>query len=472
MKGEIYRVKGDVVEVVYDPKFGEPKVGGNLILEDEKGGLLVQVIELRFPSYFPSPEEREVLKKELKIAVGKVRKEYNKDGLEPWEGWIPGREVKIREAEATLLPRPENPIRLGKAVNGEDFLIEARHLEKVNIITGVKGSGKSHLAKVIMLGLSQLGAPCIVFDINREYMRLKKEFIHLEAGRGFKLGIREMGIGPLSTMLESFGLPWASLIYFENRLSQLLREASALEKRGMSIPFIGINQLIQLAEKGEYCESDGEGVVNRTIRSRLEAVKNTGILASSPQEVCSFHKEYSRIRHGGALIVDISHLSTPARRGLVQSLIDALIKIAEEEAEGEERFPFVFFEEAHLYVPQGTIDRLITRARHLGITSFFITNTISSLDESVLRQADNLFIFHLPLEEDVRHVSKSALTDYETISSLNLKLKPKSCLLIGEASGRYPSVVEVDPLPGVETKGETRYFFKRNSDSVQLKLWM
>jgi len=62
----------------------------------------------------------------------------------------------------------------------------------------------------------------------------------------------------------------------------------------------------------------------------------------------------------------------------------------------------VVSEEAHLYVtPQG-IDALVTTARHTGITSFFITNTPTALPEGALRAADNLFIFRLPLEEDIK----------------------------------------------------------------------
>jgi len=62
----------------------------------------------------------------------------------------------------------------------------------------------------------------------------------------------------------------------------------------------------------------------------------------------------------------------------------------------------VVCEKEYLYVtPQG-IDALVTRARHTGITSFFITNTPTALPEGVLRAADNLFIFRLPLEEDIK----------------------------------------------------------------------
>jgi predicted nucleic acid-binding protein len=62
----------------------------------------------------------------------------------------------------------------------------------------------------------------------------------------------------------------------------------------------------------------------------------------------------------------------------------------------------VVSEEEHLYVTSQGINALVTRARHTGIMSFFITNTPTALPEGALRAADNLFIFRLPLEEDIK----------------------------------------------------------------------
>jgi hypothetical protein len=64
--------------------------------------------------------------------------------------------------------------------------------------------------------------------------------------------------------------------------------------------------------------------------------------------------------------------------------------------------------------PQG-IDALVTRARHTGITSFFITNTPTALPEGVLRAADNLFVFRLPLEEDIKWVAKSGMIEESSL---------------------------------------------------------
>jgi predicted nucleic acid-binding protein len=98
----------------------------------------------------------------------------------------------------------------------------------------------------------------------------------------------------------------------------------------------------------------------------------------------------------------------------------------------------VVSEEAHLYVtPQG-IDALVTRARHTGITSFFITNTPTALPEGVLRAADNLFVFRLPLEEDIKWVAKSGMIEESSLTGLVKALPQHACLALGKISGGYP----------------------------------
>jgi hypothetical protein len=166
---------------------------------------------------------------------------------------------------------------------------------------------------------------------------------------------------------------------------------------------------------------------------------------------------------GGAVAFDLSGLSTPARMGFAQALLRFLFALVEE----EEKVPFVFFEEAHLYVtPQG-IDALVTRARHTGIMSFFITNTPTALPEGVLRAADNLFVFRLPLEEDIKWVAKSGMIEESSLLVLVQALPKYACLALGEATEAYPVVLLPDPLLGVDTRGKTRYFFALSAKEIQ-----
>lgn len=508
MSIQVSQVKGDIVELIFNPREEDLRVGETLRIQerDTAEGLIVQIVAFRMVTY-PSliqeqlalvmgseapalspeiltylAESRDSLQeleaseaRNLKIAISKIRKLTGRR-WDQWDGWIPIRDVEVsrisdQDLFENCIEDLGNPLHLGQTLRGEPFFIEGHHLEKVNIVTGVKGAGKSYLSKVILLELINAGAPCIVFDLNKEYIHLPKHeidtrsgrvrskgIVHLKAGENLKLGIRQFGLSPLVTMLVKFGLPEVSAMYFENRMTRLFQEAWHYEQQGRTPPFIGIQHLIEMAEELEFSPNE---VVSAAIRSRLEAAKNTGVFAERADEATSLQAEYDKVRHGGALVIDISGLTNLSRQGFVQAIIDIIREICESEIQqGTGRFPFVFFEEAHLYISHNTIGYIVTRSRHLGITCFFVTNMVGGLDETVLRQADNLFLLYLPFDDDVRHISKSAMTDQETMSSFVKRLRRHHALVLGDVTRQYPIIIKVKELKGIHTAGETQYFFK------------
>jgi hypothetical protein len=514
---QVYRIDGDLVELLFYPREIDLRVGETLTLKERDTGrsVIAQVIAFRSASYpsmvqeqmdnllGPEPLSAPLLETmgyqlfvqsggngravelgNIKVALAKIRKTVhaNSNVWEGWDGWIPARDADIfrtsdEEVFANATRDLGHQINLGWTLGDANFRVEGQDLEKVNVITGVKGSGKSHLAKVILLQLIEQGAPCLVFDINREYIHLpkaevdpksgtviQKGIVHLEAGGNFRLGVRQFGLPPLMTLLQRYGLPEVSALHFENRIARLWEEAEAMEREGRSVPYMGLDQLIQMAEENEFGGGSSATVINHAIRSRLDALKNTHIFARSGSEAASLGKAYRQVRAGGALVIDMSALSNLAREGFVQAIIELIKDLCLWEIENDtHRFPFIFFEEAHLYVSRRSIDYIVTRARHLGITSFFVTNMIHGLDEAVLRQADNLFLLRIPFEDDVRHVSRGAATDYETMSAFVRRLRQRHALAVGNVTAQYPLIFAVDPLEGVNTAGETRYFFRNGA---------
>ncbi len=146
------------------------------------------------------------------------------------------------------------------------------------------------------------------------------------------------------TLLQRFGLPEVSALHFENRLARLWEEAEAMERDGRSVPYMGLDQLIQMAEENEFGGGSSATVINHAIRSRLDALKNTHIFARSASEAASLGKAYRQVRAGGALVIDMSSLSNLAREGFVQAIIELVKDLCLWEIEHDtHRFPFYLF---------------------------------------------------------------------------------------------------------------------------------
>ncbi|MBI3588100.1 DUF87 domain-containing protein [Candidatus Micrarchaeota archaeon] len=78
---------------------------------------------------------------------------------------------------------PKKPAAIG-SLYGSDFPLEIdlASLQGVTLVTGRKGSGKSHLAKKLLEQIIANGAPAVVLDVNGEYASLKKNTSGGESG--------------------------------------------------------------------------------------------------------------------------------------------------------------------------------------------------------------------------------------------------------------------------------------------------
>src|SRR5207253_4173443 len=116
--------------------------------------------------------------KDTRLALCKIRGTITGEkDLSPTTSWLPSRtasRIRAYPINRLIMNGGKMPLKVGHN-DGDPVQIDASGLDGgLNIITGRKGTGKSHLAKLLLLSLSGWGAPCIVLDVNGEYINLHK----------------------------------------------------------------------------------------------------------------------------------------------------------------------------------------------------------------------------------------------------------------------------------------------------------
>jgi DNA helicase HerA-like ATPase len=471
----IYRKEADEVQLIAFPDEHVQK-GDYFVIEDpaQSRGLLVQAIDLQYANVPGVLEDilRDVMTdgelsgedvdplnissqvdalKDTRLAVCKIRGTIAQDGsLSPSTSWLPSRtSSKIRPyaVNRLIMNGGKMPVKLGHN-DGEPISVDASGLDGgLNIITGRKGSGKSHLAKLLLLSMAGWGAPCIVLDVNGEYINLHKSkdgrqssarltVLAPRSGLNFsmsKLGLRTVA-GVLSHALD---LPATSSKVFTTIWKDL-------ESRGdLTLPTV-----IQAVQSWSCHDS-----VREALTSRLQVLMESGLFdeANPLTEERILHT----IEGGGVLVVNLKNQSQIVRRILVEIFLGELTKIL---SSNWLKAAFLFAEEAHLYLRDTYWDDIVTRMRHIGLFTTFITNQPDTVQEAIYRQADNVFIFNFTNEHDIEAIGKVAKADSDTIRYLVRGIPTRRCLLLGNVVKDLPLMVDVEQLD-VRTMGETRLFF-------------
>lgn len=383
-----------------------------------------------------------------------------------WDGMIPSRQAQCSRIPDEELIKQCNlsggiyPIRAGSLRLGTQVALEGRNYEKLNIMVGVKGSGKSHLCKIVILDLIQHQRTCLVMDVNREYVGLPEltdecaGIIVLVPGENFFIGLEEYGWVRLVRLMNGMDVQQNTLSQFESDLRQLFRTRAEARARGQQIPFMTIDVLLQTQWGG------GNYVVS-AIQSRLERMQNLEIFASTAAQASSLRGALERCRRkGGCLALDLYAQSDTGRTIISSVTLDFLENYCRTQWDDPRNLPFVFLDESQLYVPENILIRLATRVRHHGMTITLITNEPQTIRETILRQADNLFILRLTHDEDIRYIAKASKTGgIKTVSAFAQILPNREVLIVGECTRDYPVICNVAARDDVMMSGETRYSF-------------
>jgi hypothetical protein len=496
---QVKHIIGDTIEFFFNPQEDDLRVGENLWVGEthRQRGVIVQIIEFRTLPTPPLWQElpyltlahrsttespfsgQEALRAShagnmAQVAIAKIRRRTD-PGWRQWDGWIPGPDaVATRMTDEEVLrqcvPISGNPLRLGRTLAGEPFSIEGSTLGQVNIIAEGKDTRALQLAAVMLRELMNRGAPCVVFDSTGELSQLSRrelhvaprkaslpQVIHLQVGRNLRLDPQQMGTGPLLTLLTGFGLPRLLAMSYAGDPARVIEPLRHLEETSQQSALPTFDNLTPRTPEFKSAEHE---MIYGAFLSCLQAVQGTGLLASHASEAASLGESYEKIRHGGALMIDISGLPNRARPGAVQACIEIIQGLETALPHEVQRFPLLFFEKAHLYLDSTMLGDLVGRGRPLGMTMMVLTDMVDSLDDTILRQAENLFILGSISDEAVQRLGKIGLTDRESLHSLVQRMQGQQSLLVGAATKQYPLIFEVETIEGGDELVAPRRYFR------------
>jgi hypothetical protein len=483
---KLYKKEGNILQILSFPNETVEK-GNYLLIEDGDNAtkaLIVQVIDVQFaniPGILEEllrslPDGGELMQGEdfdpLEIAphityiqdarllTCKIRATVENESLSPSSSWLPSRSrstikklpiptlLKLGKTDGKL------PIILGGTKDASLLTIDASSLDgRLNIITGKKETGKSHLSKLLIPNLIRYGATVVVFDLNGEYISLgmtadgKRNGYHnkihvLTPSQNFKVSLKKLHLHVLlSILIHALHLPGTSAREFR-RIWRSLKEMGNLTIRelGEAIRNWRCNQHVRDA-----------------LFSRYYALVNSGFFSDNVAEAMLLEESLFRAKkEGGAIIINLRNTSSIDRQIVVEYLLGRLVELLKS---WKLKAVFLFAEEAHLYLRETYWDDIVTRMRHFGIFTTFVTNQPDTIRQNIYRQADNIFLFNFTNEHDLEVVSRAARVDAETVKSIARDLPPHYCLALGKVVRDFPMVVKVKALD-VKTMGETRLFFK------------
>jgi hypothetical protein len=321
----------------------------------------------------------------------------------------------------------------------------------INLITGMKGSGKSYSAKRLLLKLIERGVLTIVFDLNGEYLNLWRADERTQNKYGdvvriftprltrarmhelpFSIPLNEITYDDFATFVS---VPQGSPTY--QHLMQFWRDRGQTQ--------FDLNDLETFVNDPQNVQNDA---VRAALQGRVQAARALGLFGPSDlaRSITEMH------RTGGVMVINLAQVGQWERSIIVEFVLRRLSQLGQS---GDVRAVSLFLEEAQLYVDRQKMINILTRMRHLGIFPTFITNDPRTLPDEVYTLLDNLIAFMFKNEDELRQLAKSGFIDIKSINALK-HLETKQCIVIGSVTSNYPIFVEVNPQAGVMMGGETR----------------
>jgi len=420
-----------------------------------------EVLSASTPGVTSDPTELTTIStliRDMRVLLCKSRGTISDGRLTPRANWMPSRtsssvsRLMIDELGGAVEPLGARDIRLGTVDSESPFSVPAEALDgRITVITGRKESGKSHLAKILLRGLLENGAYAVVFDLNDEYGSIgqRKDGTEtaeghkvrvLRPGRDLRFSLASVGLRPITNLLShSLDMPGTSLREFTKIWEQL-------DNRD-ELTLASLEAAIQQWRCNEF--------VRDALFARYHTLASCGLFTDSEHQKFDLQDFFTLNRTGGAFVVSLSGVSPLNRRMVVELILSKLVELLE-----RRKIPpvFLFAEEAHLYLRDTYWEDLITRMRHFGVFTIFVTNQPDAIDQRIYRQVDNIFLYSFSNDSDLNLVSQASMADTDTVRAIVRTLPPRMCLLLGYAVRNLPVVVTIDPFDSPAT-GLTRRFF-------------
>jgi hypothetical protein len=457
-------------------------VGDYLVVREDERNLVLQIYDERYLDIDGIEEEiarEEVLSasasgvtddpteististliRDMRILVCKARGTISRGRLTPRIDWMPSRtnsrvsRLLVDELLDSLTPVGGRKIRIGRVDSSSEFSVSAESLDgRITVITGRKESGKSHLAKILLRGLLQYGAYSIVFDLNDEYgmIGVLKDGSRtdmagrvkvMRPGREMKFSLSSVGLRAITSLLShSLEMPGTSLREFVKIWEQL--------EDGDELSLASLEAGIHQWRCNEF--------VRDALFARYHTLASCGLFTDDPGRGFDLQNFFSSTREGGSLVVSLSGVSPLNRRMVVELILSKLVELLE-----QKKVPpvFLFAEEAHLYLRETYWEDLITRMRHFGVFTVFVTNQPDAIDQKIYRQVDNIFLYNFSSDADLSLVAQASMADTDTVRAIVKTLPSRMCLLLGHAVNNLPVIISVDPFDS-PASGTTRRFFE------------
>jgi DNA helicase HerA-like ATPase len=229
-------------------------------------------------------------------------------------------------------------------------------------------------------------------------------------------------------------------------LREFLRIWERLENNGdLNIESLG--NLINRANMNE--------LVRDALISRFHTLKSSNLFSADSEDGLMFEQICKRKSSGAAFVINLQKASSVTRKIIVELVLSKMVDLLERSLI---KPIFLFAEEAHLYVKDTYWEDIITRMRHFGIFTTFVTNQPDALSDGIYRQVDNIFLFNFINDSDLEKISRVSLIDTETVKSVVRTLPQRNCLIIGKVVRQMPIVMNIKGAD-MMVYGETRKFF-------------